>query len=750
MYESFLQKGQSVRRKVLWPLAVTLVVFLILFLIVFQAYLQRELTRHLDSHIDFVDTLYRDFLDERSATMLSLISLIRRDDALAQAMRDQNREELFRIALPLFNEPLQDQEITHFYFHNPDGTNFLRVHKPERFGDRIGRKTLTTALKNLTPSSGAEIGPLGTFTLRVVVPWQVDGKLIGFIELGEEVEPLIDQIADQANSQLAIMIDKNLLDKNLWQEGQKMLGRRTNWNLLAGHVVNATTDLQLLDELPRVMALASRNSVDLEIRLKGSDYRGRTLPIIGAGKQSIGLMVIFQNINSTLTDHRKSMLLVALFCMLLGSALFISSYIILGRTDKTLKVARQKLLDEIEKTLLTNKRLKVEIADKNHAERALQRAHDKLEQRVAERTRQLDQQNDLLEKSLAEARRSKDRISGVMRSVDDAIFVVDADDRILFINNYACSLFGVQQGEVLGEPISSAIKDSSLRNRFLSTLNRKVGGREFDFEINQTSQQSPQIMHAKNSILNSPEGKYEGMIFLARDVTRNRSMDRLKSDFISVAAHELSTPLTAMLGFSELLLEKNALTEQEQTEYLQIIHEKTVTLTRLLNEMLDISRIESGRKLELFFENCRVTELFEPVVRQYQKKARERDIKINLAQPDLFLRVDTAKISQVMENLLSNAMKYSPAESTIQLFGEAENDSYHLVLRDQGIGMTPEQLRHAFDKFYRGDNADRAIKGTGLGLTITRHIIEEHNGEIWLKSQLNEGTEVHILLPLSA
>jgi len=866
--ERITADSQNVRKRVIWPLGLTLVVFLSLFLIVSQIYLRRDLTRRIDDHIAAVDRLYQDHLDQRSTVMQTLIRQVKKNPALQNAMALRNRGALLEGSLPLFRDLLREQNITHFYYHQPDGTNFLRVHKPAFFGDRIERVTMQQARANQDLAAGVELGPLGTLTLRVVVPWFEGNEVIGYIEFGEEVEPLLDRVSSQTNSQMAILVNKNLLEKENWQAGQEMLGRSVRWDNLSDHVITATTAETLREVIHRFAAPAYFSGNELvDIRLQQQAFRGRFLPLTDAGGQRAGLLLVLHNVHGTLNDYQTSMLLVVLFCLMLGGTLFVSAYGILGRTEQVLHRARQSLLDEIAKTRQANTRLNKEIKERHAAEKALQEARDHLEQRVHERTSELDRQkkllenlignipfyvawkdldgtyidcnigfarlagvrkseiagkhdNDLqwstslcrflvevdnevlekdqpvvgrelrdetaegeifylcnavplrdadgrvfgtvcilqditerkfrqrlLEKTLVEVRQARDRVLGVMRSVDDALLVIDADDKILLINETAGNLFRLNPGEMIGRDAVSVIPEGPLRDKVTGILRQRQGGQEFDFEIGNSSQVSPTVMQVRTSVLLDPHGRYEGMIFLGRDVTRDRSMDRLKSDFISVAAHELRTPLATILGFAELLVDDKAPTEEDRREFLRLIFEKAESLSRLLDDLLDISRIESGRGIDLINEQISAADLFLPIIRQYQKRVSQRRFSVDLEDPDALLSADPDKIGQVMENLLSNAVKYSEAEQTIEIAGRQVEDGYRLTINDPGIGMTPEQASHAFDKFYRGDNADKAIKGTGIGLTIVKHIVEAHQGRTWLESKLGQGTRVHVILP---
>ncbi len=870
MPDTIKSRDRNIRKRVLWPLGTTLVVFLILFLAVFQVYLQRELARQLDDNISSVLTLYKEILVERSNDMQTVIEIITRDEGLRRAMLAGDRQKLLELAAPVYRNLQKHQSFTHFYFHNTDGTNFLRVHKPDRFGDRIERLTMKQSRSAIQPNSGAELGPLGTFTLRTVVPWFAEQKLIGFIELGEEVEPILQTVTELSRSQMAVLINKQLLNAEQWQEGQEMLGRQAAWDLLPGHVITAMTDTDLLQALPALVASDFPDGEELvEVRLQRKRYHGGFIPLTDASGQQVGAMLVLQDVDQALENHGVATALVTFFCIVLGSALFFSAFTILGRTQHALTVTRQKLIDEIEKTHEANTQLGLEIGEKRAAEKALQKAHDELEQRVAERTAELGRQKklmenlvsnipshvawknldrkyigsnigyarlagvteqqiigktdadldwsamfrlhlsaideevlaengtvvgrevieevngrrscyicnavplkneagevsglvsilqditeqkekqQLLEQTLRESRQANDRISGVMRSVDDALFVVDANDNILLMNESAGNLLRLKPEEIIGKSVDAAIWLESLRDKILEAVRKRAGNLHFDFEVGRPGESSTLVMQARSSVLTDPQGRYEGMIFLARDVTRDRSMDRLKSDFISVAAHELRTPMATILGFAELLIDDRAESEEDRKDFIRTIYDKADALSRLLDDMLDISRIESGRGLELFIEKVTVEALIMPVLSQYRKRVANRQFEIALDDPELLVLADPEKIAQVMENLLSNAVKYSEDGSKVSIYGKTTVDGYRISIHDEGIGMTPEQLSHAFDKFYRGDSTDRAVKGTGLGLTIVKHIVEEHDGSIKLDSRPGKGSRVHILLPIA-
>lgn len=233
-----------------------------------------------------------------------------------------------------------------------------------------------------------------------------------------------------------------------------------------------------------------------------------------------------------------------------------------------------------------------------------------------------------------------------------------------------------------------------------------------------------------------------------RDVTRNRQIDQLKSDFISTAAHELRTPLAAVTGFSELLLARGDLSVDEQREFLSYIHDKSWELTRIVESLLDISRAESNKPPPLNPFPCRVGDLVRQVEPLLKTLARGHSWRFDLEEEDLELIIDRRRMAQVLENIVSNAIKYSPGGGMIEIRGQKRLDDYLFEVRDEGIGMTQDQIEQIFDKFYRADSSNAGISGIGLGMTIARAIVLAHGGDIWVESRPAQGTRVFFALPL--
>ena len=223
--------------------------------------------------------------------------------------------------------------------------------------------------------------------------------------------------------------------------------------------------------------------------------------------------------------------------------------------------------------------------------------------------------------------------------------------------------------------------------------------------------------------------------------------DRLKSEFIATASHELRTPLAVIQGYAELMLDDVELDTTCQREFLEVIYDKSLALEKIVDDLLDVSRVESGRIICLEFGQCNIVEEIRQVVSHFQREASGHRFYLRLPEEELCLSVDQGKIVQVLENLLGNAVKFSPQGSEISVRAEWSDDSLQVVVADSGAGIAPEYQEHIFDKFYRVDATDTAVPGLGIGLYLVKKIIEAHRGRVWVESVLGRGTKFFFTLP---
>lgn len=355
---------------------------------------------------------------------------------------------------------------------------------------------------------------------------------------------------------------------------------------------------------------------------------------------------------------------------------------------------------------------------------------------------------DILNDALNDTEKARDKTDGILKSIADGLIVTDNQNRVILMNRIAENILNVRFSEVINRPIDYAIKEEPLRDRIKYTLDRKESGYQFDFELAGDDKDHPNVFRARTSLIKDKEGKLTGIITIFHNVTHEREVDRMKTEFISTAAHELRTPLTSIQGFSEILLTRDDIDDQEKKKFLDHINKQSTNLTHIINDLLDISRIESGRSFILQKELCPVGEAIEMVAKPFISQSTIHKFEIIIPKKPVEITVDKDKMAQVLYNLISNAVKYSPDGGKIQIKGEVIKDNYQVSIQDEGIGMTPEQVEKVFDKFYRVDASNTANEGTGLGMSIVNNIVEAHGGKVFVESELGKGTKVTFNIPL--
>ncbi|MBW2239681.1 MAG: CHASE3 domain-containing protein [Deltaproteobacteria bacterium] len=359
-----------------------------------------------------------------------------------------------------------------------------------------------------------------------------------------------------------------------------------------------------------------------------------------------------------------------------------------------------------------------------------------------------NQAEEELNQALLDTEQAKDKIDGILRSVADGLIVTDIYNNVVLMNKAAEDLLGVGFSQAIGQPIDLAIKEKTLQEKFRETFDKKTTGYQFDFKLSGDDPKHPKIIRARTSVIFDSESRETGIVTIMHDVTHEREVDRMKTEFISTAAHELRTPLTSIQGFSEILLMREDLSPDEKKKFLTYINKQAEGLAIIIHDLLDISRIESGRGFVLNKELCNVGDTIKQTLPYFQEHYKEHRFELILSEEQAELFVDKEKMGQVLKNLLSNAAKYSPGGGLIKVIGEVLPDYYQITVEDQGMGMTPEQVDKIFEKFYRVDASDTAIEGTGLGMTIVKHIVEAHGGKVWVESELGKGTTVRFTIPI--
>ncbi len=365
-----------------------------------------------------------------------------------------------------------------------------------------------------------------------------------------------------------------------------------------------------------------------------------------------------------------------------------------------------------------------------------------LEQRVEERTAEFKD-------ALAEAEAARRKIELILEAISDGLLFTDRDNRIVLMSPSAETILERCKMENLQRPMEEVLAGTLLLDQLsaISDGREEQGSVEWTFGGDDTG---ARICQARSEVVNDQHGEVSGIITLLRDVSRERELDRIKNEFISTAAHELRTPLTSVIGFSEILLkreEHGIVDPAQQKEFLSSIHEKSKRLEIIISDLLDLSRIQAGQRVSLQKAPCDICQLLEQITTEFQQETDNHQLELSLPEEPVELSADRIKLEQVLENLISNAIKFSPPGSTIRVAGRSAGDVFQVSVEDEGIGMTPKQVEKVFDKFYRVDASDTASEGLGLGMSIVKNIVEVHGGKIRVESELDNGTTVYFTLP---
>ena len=319
-----------------------------------------------------------------------------------------------------------------------------------------------------------------------------------------------------------------------------------------------------------------------------------------------------------------------------------------------------------------------------------------------------------LQNALTKTEETRDKIEAILKSVADGLIFTDTENRILLMSASAEGMLGRHLQDVFLQPMNAAIENLALQEQLSAIRSGTREGALVEFELPSVAEGAVRTIQAKPSVVKNKEGALVGVITQLSDVSRKRELDRMKSEFISTAAHELRTPLTSVRGYSQLLLEQKGFDVEQQAKFLSIIEEKSHVLEKIVDDMLNLSSVESGRAIHVEKDWHDLGPTLDELVSQYRRECKNHRFEAVLPENPVELMVDRGKIVQVMENLLSNAVKFSPEGSLVQVACKIPAREVQISVMDEGGGMTPEQVERVFDKFYRADSSLTAKEGRFL------------------------------------
>ncbi|MGA9287877.1 MAG: ATP-binding protein, partial [Anaerobacillus sp.] len=240
-----------------------------------------------------------------------------------------------------------------------------------------------------------------------------------------------------------------------------------------------------------------------------------------------------------------------------------------------------------------------------------------------------------------------------------------------------------------------------------------------------------------------------GAVAVFRDMTEERRLDKLRKDFIANVSHELRTPIAMLQGYSEAIVDDVASSDEEKKEVAQIIYDESLRMGRLVNELLDLARMEAGHN-ELHYSSINLNDFGQRIIRKFSGLARDREVglRFHVSNHERMLMIDPDRIEQVLTNLLDNAVRHTPSDGEVSLLITSLEKGVQFDVTDTGSGIPEDDLPFVFERFYKADKArTRGRSGTGLGLAIARNIVESHLGQISVHSKTGEGTTFSFFIP---
>ena len=347
----------------------------------------------------------------------------------------------------------------------------------------------------------------------------------------------------------------------------------------------------------------------------------------------------------------------------------------------------------------------------------------------------------------------KEQLHATLLSLGVALVMVDITGHISLINDAASRLLG--KDALVGVAYQKVIENSQIVDLLHAAI-RHGEERQQEVEMTLPGTTTPLILQTQTALVRSQNTHFPrviGAVAVFNDITEIRNLERLKTSFVSAVSHELRTPLTAIKGFVTTLLQdhENYFDNQTRNEFYEIIESECDRLKRLIDDLLSVSRIEAGHSLEMHRDPFSPLKVAIRVVRAHKSFAQNHKLILDAPKDLPFIVGDEDKFEQILNNLISNAIKYSPQGGEIRLTLRAEDEILKISVQDHGIGVPADKLQRIFSKFERVDNSNtRRTGGTGIGLFLVKHLVEQHGGKVWLESTLGEGSTFFIELPFSA
>jgi two-component system, OmpR family, sensor histidine kinase VicK len=334
------------------------------------------------------------------------------------------------------------------------------------------------------------------------------------------------------------------------------------------------------------------------------------------------------------------------------------------------------------------------------------------------------------------------KLSSVLSYMTDGVIATDRKGRVILINDPAAEMLNVSRETVLSQPIVSLLGLTDT-NTFEDLLEEKES-----LILDYSTKKEPYILRANFSVIQKETGFVNGLIAVLHDITDQEKIDAERREFVANVSHELRTPLTTMRSYLEALADGAWKDEEIAPNFLEVTRTETERMIRLVNDLLQLSKLDST-DYRLNKEWVNFVDFYHRIIDRFEM-AKDQNVSFKRQLPThaIFVEIDEDKMTQVLYNIISNALKYSPEGGLVTFSIKEEEDKIIVSVSDQGVGIPKENISKIFDRFYRVDKArTRKLGGTGLGLAIAKEMVNVHGGMIWAVSEEGKGTEISFSLP---
>lgn len=347
-----------------------------------------------------------------------------------------------------------------------------------------------------------------------------------------------------------------------------------------------------------------------------------------------------------------------------------------------------------------------------------------------------------LQESQATTESERRKLSSVLAYMTDGVIATDRRGRIILINEPAAKMLDVSRETVLSEPIINLL---DLKEKY--TFEELLEERE-SVILDYSTHYEPYILRANFSVIQKETGFVNGLITVLHDITEQEKIDMERKEFVANVSHELRTPLTTMRSYVEALYDGAWKDEELAPKFLNVTQNETERMIRLVNDLLQLSKLDS-RDYQLNKELVDFIVFYNRIIDRFELTKQQNVIFLRkLPKKAAFVEIDEDKLTQVLDNIISNALKYSPEGGKITFSIKEQEQQIIVSVSDNGVGIPKENIDKIFDRFYRVDKArTRKLGGTGLGLAIAKEMVEAHGGRIWASSKEGKGTKISFTLP---